>query len=687
MGVRAALGAGLALFALALALVLSGSPARVAHTNALTPQEVVGYLHARASACQGEETLPRGTSALRLGLDAAIGPSLAVTVFSRGRVLTRGTRASAWTGADVTVPVARVPQTVRSATICIAFGPTRETLHVFGERSPAAAAVRSSEGTLLGRMVVEDLAPGRRSWWSLALPVARRLGLGRAPSGTWVALLAAALMAAAAALASRLCLRAPTARAAWVCALVALLNAACWSILSPPFQARDEPAHFAYVQQLAETGELPASDSEQYSPQEQAALEGLRFNYVRFRPGAHTISSRAEQQSLERDLDEPLGRTGSGGAGTAAGEPPLYYALETIPYELGAGGTLLSQLELMRLLTALFAALAALFSFLFVRETLPRHPWAWTVGGLGVALAPLLGSVSGAVNPEAMVVAAAAALLYLLARGYRQGLSARLAVAIGVTAAVGLLTKLTFLGLLPGVVLGLLVLVHRAPSELRRATRVALAGVLVLVIAPALLYVLSNRQGGNLPVSPLSSTGAQAGQAGSLLGELSYIWQFYLPRLPGMTSYFPGVFTTRQLWFNGVVGLYGWADTVFPEWVYVLALVPAAVLALLCLRALAGARGRLRGHASEILVYAIIAIGLLAVVGAASYSAQVLSHERPFKDPRYLLQMIPLLGVALALAARGAGRRWGPAVGVLIVVLVLAHDVFSQLLLVARYYG
>ena len=58
-----------------------------------------------------------------------------------------------------------------------------------------------------------------------------------------------------------------------------------------------------------------------------------------------------------------------------------------------------------------------------------------------------------------------------------------------------------------------------------------------------------------------------------------------------------------------------------------------------------------------------------------------------YAQARYLLPLLPLLGVALALAARGAGRRLGPAVGALIVVLFLAHDIFSQLLVVGRYYG
>jgi hypothetical protein len=49
--------------------------------------------------------------------------------------------------------------------------------------------------------------------------------------------------------------------------------------------------------------------------------------------------------------------------------------------------------------------------------------------------------------------------------------------------------------------------------------------------------------------------------------------------------------------------------------------------------------------------------------------------------------MLPLLGAALALAARGAGRRWGPIVGAVIIMLFIAHDIFSQLQVVARFYG
>jgi 4-amino-4-deoxy-L-arabinose transferase-like glycosyltransferase len=301
-----------------------------------------------------------------------------------------------------------------------------------------------------------------------------------------------------------------------------------------------------------------------------------------------------------------------------------------------------------------------------------------------VALAPLLGFISGAVNPDALLFAVSAALFYLLAKGFRRGLTLRLAAAIGAATAVGLLTKLNFLGLVPGIALGVFAIALRAQPQSRRRARAALAVGLAFAASPLLLYIASKSLTNPASLSFLSKSAATATERSSILNEISYIWQLYFPRLPGMTNYFPGLSTTRQLWFDGLVGLYGWADTVFPGWVDGVALIPAGLLALLCLRSLIAGSAALGTRKLELLVYAAMASGVLLLVGVGSYSD---GRNGPFWEPRYLLPMLPLLGALLALAARGAGRRWGPAAGALIVVLLLAHDVFSQLLLVSRYYS
>jgi 4-amino-4-deoxy-L-arabinose transferase-like glycosyltransferase len=475
-------------------------------------------------------------------------------------------------------------------------------------------------------------------------------------------------------------------RAALICALIAFLNAACWSLITPPFQDPDEPDHVAYVQSLVETGHLPVKGApSEFTNEDIYAFNDLRQGLVRFKPQIQSISSRSEQSRLEFDLARPELHGEAINAGLAAGEPPLYYVLETIPYQIASAGSLLDRVQLMRLLSALMGALAAFFSYLFVREALPGVERAWIVGGLAVALVPLFGAISGAVNPESMLIAVSAALFYLLARAFRRGFTTPHAIAIGLVVAVGLLTKVNFVGLLPGVLVGLLVLTRRAARVDGRAALGALATAFAIACTPVAVYVLLNAVAGRPVLGVISE--AFASQRGTLAHEISYIWQFYLPRLPGMHAYFPGVLTTRQLWFNGFVGLYGWADTAFPGWVYTLALVPAGILALLCARALLALRGDIRARAGELVTYAGVVVGLMLLVGADSYTSETSDGTGPYYEPRYFLPLIPLLGAALALAARGAGRRRLALAGILIVVLFLGHDAFSQLQTIARYYG
>ncbi len=475
-------------------------------------------------------------------------------------------------------------------------------------------------------------------------------------------------------------------RAAWICALVACLNAACWSIVTPPFQVPDEPSHFAYTQQLVENAELPTSSEELFSPEETAVLRDLHFAEVHWNPYEHTIFTAAEQRQLQRDLASHLSRSGEGGVGGAYNSPPLYYVLEAIPYVLASPGTLLDQLEAMRLLSALMAGLTALFAFLFVREALPASRWAWTAGGLCAALAPLLGFMSGSMNPDALLFAVSAAIFYCLARGFRRGLTLALALALGGLTAAGFLTKLNFVGLAPGVMLGMVLLALRSYRSVGRAALRWLALALALALSPVCLYALDNLLTGRSTLGVVSSTVGLSGQHGSLVHELVYIWELYLPRLPGMTNYFPGLSTAHQLWFDKSVGFYGWLDTSFPLWVDDIALLAGALIAVLCAKSLVAGRAALRRRLVELVVYAVMCAGLMVLIGASSF-VNAEAEGLGFAEPRYLLPLLPLGAAALALAARGAGRRWGPAAGAVIVVLFLTHDVLSQLLVAARFYG
>ena len=340
----------------------------------------------------------------------------------------------------------------------------------------------------------------------------------------------------------------------------------------------------------------------------------------------------------------------------------------------------------MRLFDSLIAAVTVLLTFLFLREILPGVPWAATVGALCVAVQPLFGFMSGALNPDDMVYAVSAALFLCLARAFRRGLTRAGAIVLGVLIVVGLLTKLTFVGVALGVFASLVLLGVR---EWRSSGRQALVPVAIAAgigVAPVALYALVNTLSGK-PAFGFTSGLATVFANGSIFHEISYVWQLYLPRLPGMTDYFRGISTYRDIWFDRFVGLYGWLDTQFPTWVENVAVVPATAIALLCARALVIRRQAVRARWLELASYAAISLGTLLMVGLVSYDGNAVQHQESFVDPRYLLPLLPLLGAVVVLALRGAGRRWAPMAGAVIVFAFLAHDIFSQLQEIARYYG
>jgi 4-amino-4-deoxy-L-arabinose transferase-like glycosyltransferase len=473
--------------------------------------------------------------------------------------------------------------------------------------------------------------------------------------------------------------------AGWICAAVAVLNAACWALITPPFQVPDEPPHFAYVKQLAKNHRLPTTSGTEYTHEEEIALGDLGQGHISLLPPSGTIASLAQQHKLERDLTTAahLPLEGSRAAGVANSQPPLYYLLETIPYGLGSEGNLLARLTLMRLFSSLFAGFTAMFVFLFLREALPGTRALWAACGLGIAFAPLLGFMSGAVNPDSLLFAVSAALFWSLARAFRLGLTYRRAALIGTAIAVGLLTKLNFIGLLPGAILGLGVLALRMARSSRAGAARAFGLGIGIAIGPLVLLGavdLATSQTLGTVSSSISSTTHH----GSILAALSYTWQLFLPRLPGMQSYDPGLFTTRQIWFDGFVGQYGWVETAFPGWVYDVALVPAIAILVACGRTLVTLRGTILRRWAELLVYAVMGLGTAAIIGGAAY---FFPSAGSFTQARYLLPLLPLFAAVLGLAVKGVGRRWEAVAGAALVTAMMADDIFSQLLVISRYYG
>lgn len=478
-----------------------------------------------------------------------------------------------------------------------------------------------------------------------------------------------------------------------ICFLIALVNSVVWGVVVPPFQVPDEISHFGYAQYLAETGKAPSQKPvAPYSPQEQTALNDSLFFSVIGHPQMRGILTKAENQALRAAMAGHPSPIGLGGGTSATNNPPLYFALEAIPYWISPSGDIFARLALMRLLSALMAACTVLVVFMFMRELFPNTRWTWTVGALVVAFQPMFDFISAGVQADNLLYLTSALAFFLLLRAYRRGLTPRRAVLIGVVTGAGLLSKLTFVSLVPGIALAVLLLGWRALPEGRRRSLELVATAAIVAAIPVAIYALLNvtvwHRG-----SPLAgglagaTTGTAGGHAVTLRESLDYTWELYLPRLPFMHRVFyyshPPIFS---LWWNGMIGRFGWLDYGFPGWVYTVAryvlyaLVASAIVAVI----------RLRASIPRVLpmfaCFAVMAIGLLASIGYAAVR-YYLNTGGPFEQARYLFPLLIFYALLVVLAARGLGRRWGPVAGAGLVLLTMTLALFAETLTITRYYG
>jgi hypothetical protein len=203
----AALAVGLTLTGIAIVVVLSRSPLKVAGTNSISATDYIQVdAKGKFSSCQPSGTIPKGTSAIRIGIEGLyFGPAATAKVLAGSEVLGEGHQVAGGVSAPTaTLPMKSLAHAVSGAQICMTVGPALEPIRYYGipNRSSSSHTDPLQHVTLR----IEYLRRGEKSWWSFASSIAYHIGLGRAPSGTWVAFLALLLTLAVILIASRLTL-------------------------------------------------------------------------------------------------------------------------------------------------------------------------------------------------------------------------------------------------------------------------------------------------------------------------------------------------------------------------------------------------------------------------------------------------------------------------------------------------
>jgi hypothetical protein len=159
-------------------------------------------------------------------------------------------------------------------------------------------------------------------------------------------------------------------------------------------------------------------------------------------------------------------------------------------------------------------------------------------------------------------------------------------------------------------------------------------------------------------------------------GLPSYLWQFYLPHLPGQLPLPPGYpgLPAIDFWIEGFWGKFGWLEIALPDPLYVALAVLTAVL--IAGAAVALARAGVRRHAGPLAFLGLVGISLLGGLHLTEY--RILSSENGvFNQGRYLLPLLPLLGLAAAAALslarpRLQGLLAGALVGFLFVLQLVS---------------
>jgi hypothetical protein len=693
---RAALVVGLPL-ALILLVVCLAPHDYYTGTDSVRTRGFVQPVKAHQTLCVRGLNLPANTGRVQFELLTS-GPqappmSLGLTT-AHGTVASRiaARPAAPTTRVKVAFPIAQRPSTPDAvpATACVTPGGAT----TFGGTLNVAGAAPTLDGKpQVARIAVWFLPPSghERSLISQLPDIVRRASLfrpGIVGPWTYVVLLLLVLPAAGL-LGVRLLARAeeaPTARIAGGIFLAALLVSTSWALITPPFQAPDEQDHFAYVQHLAETGKAPRQQAvpgdQPWSQDERNALSFTRALSANEQSDGRPPWLAANERAWEQARSDGHDRTDGGGFTTSAAHGPVYYAALVPAYAAGRGSSIWTQLTLARLMSALIGALAALFTFLAAREILPRPTFFAVAAGLLVAFQPMYTFISGAVNNDVGINAAAAATVFLLMRMLRRGASPVLLIGLGVLLGLLPIIKGTGYELYPIAAIAALgaLLRFRDRRALVSIGLFVLSGLVVQLVwsqlAPSFGHTTFTTPGGGVPTSSsaLSTPGLY----------ITYVWQIFLPRLPFMTDHFVQTWPFFNIYVERAWASFGWYTIQFPRYLYGLLVLAMAGAIVLGIWGIVRERPWVRTRVWELLVLALLPVAVIAGVE----SAFATSVPRPIlaEMGRYLFPALSALSILAVGAAVGVGRRRAVslATGVVVAEFVLLYA--SQLLTLRGFY-
>lgn len=444
--------------------------------------------------------------------------------------------------------------------------------------------------------------------------------------------------------------------------LATVLRGIVWIGLLPPWQGPDEPSHYAFVERLANWSYPNKGDPRDHaSAALEASIEHSAFSYFLVHD-----ERRPFTVGLRRELPpEPPGLSQSApGSLTTDNYPPLYYAALVPFFRLPGLHTATSRLYALRFGSAILGGVLVVLTFFLIRELVPDDVVA-LAGAALIGLPPMMSQASAICNPDIGLAVACTGLALAALRVARRGVTARRVMAVAVLAAAAALTKP--FGIVAAASLGIPLLA--VPLLSRRTHRPLLATAVVAIAGAAGVLLVGLERYGLLVAT-------------NVRFFVDYLWQFYLPRLPGRSDVFPSGFPLTDpvpawsIWGATGVGSFGWLSARLRiQFVELGVLTIASAIVMAVVACVLGRRSSPRWNgvfvgscAVAVLVYVVglhvaEAINMLQARG----SAQPLQGR--ILQGRYLIPAAPLALTAVIAAVHAWSRR--ATVAMLAVLLVV----------------
>jgi len=397
-----------------------------------------------------------------------------------------------------------------------------------------------------------------------------------------------------------------------------LFVGALFALLTPDWQAPDEPAHYNYIGQLAE-GNLPIIEPGDYDQEYQNMVISSGFD---------------SQFSIDPFRYEDY-------------QPPLYYLLLT-PVFLAFEG----RLEALRLASLILGAGVVGLTYLVAIRIFPERKWLALIAAAFVAFLPQHVAILAAVNNDSLAELLIAGMLLLLvsillAPGDVNGGNKKLGVKawkwllLGVLLGFGFITKVTVYIFVPIILLALVWLYRGYWRSLWRSALMVFGPAMAIGLVWWIRNVVA--YGALDPLGTLAHNRVVVGQ----------------PRSEEWIDVFGFSYLLRnfvQTTFQSFWGQFGWMGVPMPRWVYLPLLLFTVTICIglgwLLVKKRKAALDNNNDGADKkklALVTAIlVSLFLLSLTGYIGYNITFVQHQGRYLFPA----LIPIsLGVAVGSAA------------------------------------